>query len=96
MQGGKWPVHKTISSWVIMLALKINPSTPLQSANRSSLNFDAPKEGIVLKIKDLNIQGQGGALREVCGWVLGCTHLSLLDARIDGVQEVCPVLVTLR
>lgn len=50
----------------------------------------------ILKIKDLNIQGRGGTLREECGWVLGCTHLSLLDARIDGVQEVGPVLVTLR
>lgn len=30
------------------------------------------------------------------GGFLGSTHLSLLDARVDGVQEVCPVLVTLR
>lgn len=58
MQGGKWPVHKTISFWVIMLASKINPSTPLQSANRSSLNFDAPKEGN-LKDKRLKHPGAG-------------------------------------
>lgn len=30
------------------------------------------------------------------GGFLSSTHLSLLDAGIDGVQEVCPVLVTLR
>lgn len=58
MKGGKRPVHKTISSWVIMLALKINLSTPLQTANGSSLNFDAPKEGS-LKDKRLKHPGEG-------------------------------------
>lgn len=28
-------------------------------------------------------------------WSHQLTHLSLLDARIDGVKKVCPVLVTL-
>lgn len=78
-----------------MLASEINPSTPLQTANGSSLNLDAPKEGS-LKDKRLKHPGVGRVLRQECGWALGCTHLSLLDACIDGVQEVCPVLVTLR
>lgn len=31
----------------------------------------------------------GRGLHTIC-----CTHLALLDARVDGVKKVCPVLIT--
>lgn len=83
------------------MASKINPF--FAKTDVLSLNYDVTSE---FNLKDRRLKHQGwGELREDCGWessgrtvggFLGSTHLSLLDARVDGVQEVCPVLVTLR
>jgi hypothetical protein len=50
---------------------------------------------LILRMKHQNFQERKPGGEDSCIDFVGSTHLSLLDARIDGVQEVCSVLVTL-